>query len=240
MSESTLTQRLQRRFFRSEDHPYRHYEAEIARQLRPESTLLDAGCGRTGEVVRKFEGQAARLIGVDLGEADPELAELGIEFHQADMGNTGLPDEVADVVISRAVIEHLLDPEAAFREVARVLKPGGAFVALAPALGDYVSIISKLTPNSLHPWMVKLTEGRAVEDTFPAYYRANTRRAVRRVGRQAGLEVESFRYLGQYPAAFMFNPVLFLMATGYEKVISSTELLGFLRGWYLAVLRKPA
>ena len=52
MSESTLTQRLQRRFFRSEDHPYRHYEAEIARQRRPESTLLDAGCGRGAPLTR--------------------------------------------------------------------------------------------------------------------------------------------------------------------------------------------
>ena len=239
LTAPTLTQRLQQRFFRAEDHPYRLYEAEIARQLRPEHTLLDAGCGRSGEVVRKFRDRAARLIGVDLGEGAPDLAEAGVEYTRADMADTGLPDAVADVVISRAVIEHLVDPDRAFGEVARLLRPGGAFVALAPSLGDYVSLISKLVPNRLHPWIVKQTEGRAVEDTFPAYYRANTRGAVRRVAAHAGLELESFRYLGQYPAAFMFNPVLFLMATGYEKVISRFETLGFLRGWYLAVMRKP-
>lgn len=238
-SKRSLTQRLQRRYFKPEDHPYRLYEAEIARQLQPEHTLLDCGCGRDGEVIRQFVGQCARQVGVDLGEAEPDLLATGVEYHVADMCATGLADEVADVAISRAVLEHLRCPQDAFDEVARVLKPGGVFVTLAPNLGDYVSITSWIVPNSLHPWIVKMTEGRDLDDTFPAYYRANTRSTVNRLARRAGLEVESFRYLGQYPAAFLFNPVLFLAATGYEKLISSTELLGFLRGWLLTSIRKP-
>jgi len=35
--------------------------------------------------------------------------------------------------------------------------------------------------------------------------------------RGAGLEVESFRYLGQYPSYFMFNGFLFLLATGTRR-----------------------
>lgn len=239
MAETTLTQRLKDRYFRPEDHPYRQYERAIERSLAPTDTLVDAGCGRHAEVLRKFDGRSARLIGVDLGPPAPDVLDLGIEFHQRDMADTGLPDGIADVVISRAVLEHLVDPTAAFREVARILAPGGRFVTLAPNLGDYVSIVSYLVPNRLHPWLVAKTEGRAVEDTFPAYYRANTRRAIRRLCGASGLELDSFEYLGQYPAAFLFNPVLFLAATGYEKVISRFERLGFLRGWLLAVARKP-
>lgn len=237
---SPLAARLQAKYFRPEDHPYRLYEAEIERQLPDGGTLVDAGCGRHGEVVRKFRDRAGHLVGVDLGDPAPDVAEVGLEYHKADMADTGLDAEIADVVISRAVIEHLVDPDEAFAEVARILKPGGAFVTLAPNLGDYVSLISWMTPNALHPWIVKKTEGRDVADTFPAYYRANTRRSVTKYARRNGLEVESFAYLGQYPAAFLFNPVLFWFATGYEKVISRFEFLGFLRGWYLTVLRKPA
>ena len=44
--------------------------------------------------------------------------------------------------------------------------------------------------------------------------------------------------LKHFPAYFTFNPVLFYFATGYEKLISSTEKLRFLRGWLLVVIRK--
>ena len=37
----------------------------------------------------------------------------------------------------------------------------------------------------------------------------------------------------------MFNPVLFLIGTAYEKTISRLRGLHFLRGWLLAELVKP-
>jgi hypothetical protein len=37
----------------------------------------------------------------------------------------------------------------------------------------------------------------------------------------------------------MFNGPLFLVATGYEKLLRRVRPLRFLQGWILAVLRKP-
>ena len=68
--------------------------------------------------------------------------------------------------------------------------------------------------------IVARTEGRAEHDVFPVCYLTNTRRAVYGWAERTGFEVESFRYLGQYPGYFMFNGFLFLLATAYEKVIS--------------------
>ena len=48
----------------------------------------------------------------------------------------------------------------------------------------------------------------------------------------------SFRYLGQYPSYFMFNGPLFLLATGYEKLIGKVRALNFLQGWIFVTLRK--
>ena len=105
-------------------------------------------------------------------------------------------------------------------------------------MGDYVSFISKLIPNKFHPWIVARTTGRAEEDTFPTYYKSNTYRAIKRLSKESGFELTASRYLGQYPAYFMFNPVLLLPAIGYEKLVNKFNSLRYLRGWLLVILRK--
>jgi hypothetical protein len=74
---------------------------------------------------------------------------------------------------------------------------------------------------------------------FPVRYRTNTRRAVARLAAESGLEIEDFRYLGQYPNYLMFNAALFLLGTAYDKLVSRFDLLRFLRGWILVTLRRP-
>jgi hypothetical protein len=106
-------------------------------------------------------------------------------------------------------------------------------------LWDYASIVAALIPNRFHPWIVARTEGRKEHDVFPVAYRTNTRRAVKKWAARSGFELISFRYLGQYPSYFMFNGLLFLVATGYEKLIANIPALNFLQGWILVTLRKP-
>lgn len=233
-----LAERLKQRYFGAQEHPYRTLEREIERHLGPEVVVLDAGCGREAPVLARYVGRAKRLIGVDLVEFPRELP--GIELLARDLGATGLPDASVDLVISRSVLEHVEDPVAVYAEIQRVLRPGGRFVFLTANFWDYASIIATIVPNRLHPWIVAKVEGRAEADVFPVRYRTNTRAAVLRYARASGFEVELLRHLGQYPAYFQFNGFLFLLATGYEKLISRFEALAFLRGWIFAVLRKPA
>jgi len=141
--------------------------------------------------------------------------------------------------MSRSVMEHVTDPAQVYSEAHRVLRPGGRFIFLTANLWDYASLIALAVPNRFHPWIVARTEGRAECDVFPVAYRTNTRRAVEKWARHAGFEVATFRYLGQYPAYFMFNGFLFLLATGYEKLISNVTALNFLQGWIFVTLRKP-
>jgi ubiquinone/menaquinone biosynthesis C-methylase UbiE len=234
---TALAQRFKDRYF-PQDHPYRTFEREVERHLLPEHTLLDAGCGRTAPVLEKYRGRAKRLIGVDLVEFDARVQ--GIELLHGDLGALPLDDKCVDLIMARSVMEHVTDPAAAYREIYRVLKPGGHFIFLTANLWDYASLIAKLVPNRLHPWIVSRTEGRDEQDVFPIAYRTNTRRAVARWANEAGFEFRSFGYLGQYPSYFMFNGFLFLVATGYEKVIGNVRALNFLQGWILVTLRRPA
>ena len=230
-------EKFRQRLFGGDEHPYITFEREVQRVLAPGATLVDAGCGRTAPVLRKFRDLASCCIGIDLEEFPEPIP--GIELRRGDLARTGLPASSVDVIMARSVMEHVTEPEQVYAEMRRVLRPGGHFVFLTANLWDYASLIAKAVPNRLHPWIVARTEGRAEADVFPTAYKTNTRRDVFRLAGQSGLEVVRFSYLGQYPAYFMFNGALFLAASLYEKTISRFESLHFLRGWMLVTLRIP-
>lgn len=236
---STWAERLLTRYYSGVPHPYRLFEQRIDALIqahRPRA-LLDAGCGRSVPVLRKYLGRVERLIGVELVEF--VNVPPGIETFNTDLARLPLADASVDLIISRSVFEHLTDPEGVYREFARVLRPGGRVLFLTANMWDYGTLVARLVPNRLHSRVVKAVEGRAEEDTFPTAYRTNTKRDVHRLAAAAGLGVEAFDYLSQYPNYLMFNGVLFAIGTAFEKLISRFDALRILRGWIMVTLVKP-
>jgi len=230
--------RLADKYYPNESHPYRLFERRVLELLRPDQVLVDAGCGRSAPVLQRFRGKARELVGIDLVPFDSSVS--GLNLIHGDLVRTGLPDESVDVIMSRSVMEHITDPPATYSEMNRILRPGGHFIFLTANMWDYASLISKLIPNRFHSKIVAITEGREEKDVFPVAYRTNTRRAIARFASQTDFEVLSLDYLGQYPNYFLFNGLLFLIATGYEKLVDRIRPLHFLKGWILATLRKRA
>lgn len=237
---TALADRLLQRYYADVPHPYRLFEHRVqaVNDTQPVDVLLDAGCGRTAPVLRKFVGRASRLIGVDVVDFTDTAA--GIETHNADLATLPLQDASVDLIMSRSVFEHLTAPQSVYAEFARELRPGGRIVFLTANMWDCGTLAARLVPNRLHARIVKVVEGREEEDTFPTAYRTNTRADVERLAQTAGLRVETFDYLSQYPNYLMFNGLLFLIGTGFEKRIRRFEALRFLRGWILVTLVKPA
>jgi len=236
---SALAESLKNRLFRAENHPFRALEEAVGAYIRPDSWMLEAGCGRSSALIARFGGKIAGAVGLDLSDLPRARTNGSVHYIQNDLAHIGLRAESIDLVVSRSVVEHLPDPAAAYREVVRVLKPGGHFVFLTPNLWDYASLISKAIPNRYHAAIVARTEGRSEEDTFPVHYRSNTVRDIRRLAARSGLELVSAEYLGQYPCYLKFNAVLFLIGSAYEKLIEKVTPLRFLRGWLLVDLTKP-
>lgn len=236
---TAFADRMLARYYTGVPHPYRLFEEHVRSLITPRTqVLLDAGCGRTAPVLRKFLGSVPRLVGVEV--VDFTDVPEGIETITADLGHLPLPDASVDLIMSRSVFEHLSDPQSAYAEFARVLRPGGKVVFLTANLWDYGTLAARLVPNRFHARVVKAVEGRAEEDTFPTEYKTNTHGQVRALAQGAGFDIESFQYLSQYPNYLMFNGLLFLLGTAFEKLISRFHALRFLRGWILVTLvRQP-
>jgi ubiquinone/menaquinone biosynthesis C-methylase UbiE len=92
---------------------------------QPPQTILEVGMGE-GEVIRRIQQRypAAQSIGIDL--PDPELAtrwsehDLAAAF--ADVGSLPFGDRSFDLVLAIEVLEHVPNPDAALRELARVAR----------------------------------------------------------------------------------------------------------------------
>jgi len=220
-------------------HPYNVFERRIRNYLDPSLTLLDAGCGRTAPLAIKFKSILRRTIAADLVDFDRSVDGMAdIELLCNDLSEIELDSNSVDLVISRSVMEHLQEPLPVYASINRVLKDSGHFIFLTPNVADYVSIFAKLIPNKFHPWIVSKVEGRNEEDTFPTFYRSNSFLAISRLARRSGFELVSLEYLSQVPSCFQFNVMLFMLAMGYEIVVSRVEKLKYLRSWLMVVLRK--
>jgi SAM-dependent methyltransferase len=101
--------------------------------LRAGEVVLDLGCGGGLDVLLAADkvGPTGKAVGIDM---TPEMLELSrrnaasrtnVEFHQATIDKLPLPDSSVDCVISNCVINLAPDKPAVFREIARVLRPGG-------------------------------------------------------------------------------------------------------------------
>ena len=53
---------------------------------------------------------------------------LDVDGRVADAETIPMPDSSVDLVVGHAVLHHIPDLDQAFREILRVLKPGGRFV----------------------------------------------------------------------------------------------------------------
>jgi ubiquinone/menaquinone biosynthesis C-methylase UbiE len=94
-------------------------------------TLLDLGCGM-GFIIDLAKQHFRRIVGVDVTEAMLRKVDTGgggchIGLTMAELENLPFPPDSVDVATAYAVLHHLHSLEPAFREVYRVLRPGGWF-----------------------------------------------------------------------------------------------------------------
>lgn len=205
---------------------------------RPHSTVLDVGAGAGVLNQYKLRGKVARMVGVDF---DPRVVENPLldEGIRMEAPRIPLPDASVDLAFSIYVQEHIEDAAGYARDVFRVLKPGGVYFFVTPNRYHYVPLIAAMTPTSFHRY-VNERRGRPSEDTFPTYYRLNTKRAARTVFRDAGFNVARLEVIECKPNYLRFHPVAFLGGIAYERVVNAVSWLDQLRVNIVGECQKPA
>jgi len=132
--------------------------------IRTGEVVVDLGSGGGLDVflASKMVGPEGRAIGIDITPAMIERARANavsggyqnVEFHLSNIDQIPLPDASVDCVISNCVLNLAPDKPAVFREIARVLKPGGRLAvsdialkqdlpkAVAQSIAAYVGCIA--------------------------------------------------------------------------------------------------
>ena len=129
------------------------------RPAAPGERVLDAGCGCGADAFlsARAVGPSGRVVGVDLV---PEMLEAPraaaaaaglrhLEFLEGDLERLPLPDGSFDLAISNGALNLVPDKDAAYRELARVLRPGGVLAAADLAV---VASIPAETLRDMDAW----------------------------------------------------------------------------------------
>ncbi len=183
--------------------------------------LLDLGCGRGGVLEQLTDLPDIRPLGLDPDHASLRAHRLpGLLRAQATAEALPLPAAAADLALAAWVLEHLPDPARAFREVGRVLKPGGAFIFLTPNRNSPIALLNRLL-RPLQRALVPRLYGRAEADTYPVVYRANTRRRIEALARAAGMTLETCRHIDD-PTYLAFNDTLFWLSAQVTRWLPNT------------------
>ena len=106
-------------------------------KIKPGDTVIDLGSGAGNDcfVARAETGDSGKVIGVDftpamIAKARTNADKMGfnnVEFREGDIENMPVADNMADVVVSNCVLNLVPNKDHVFRDIFRVLKPGGHF-----------------------------------------------------------------------------------------------------------------
>jgi 2-polyprenyl-3-methyl-5-hydroxy-6-metoxy-1,4-benzoquinol methylase len=180
-------------------------------------TLADVGCG-TGDLWRATRDRFARGIGVDAVRY-PELPQ-DIAFEQADLDRDRLPlgDAAADVTAAVEVIEHLENPRAFVRELARITKPGGWVVVTTPNQLSLLSLLTLATKGQFSAFQ---------QSDYPAHRTALLEIDLRRIAEESGLvDVEiAFTRWGRLPLCGWHYPAAFA-ARAPRRLSDNVAMIG--------------
>ena len=179
-------------------NPDDHYEAIVARLVKPETWWADIGCGRdifpsNPDLAKELSARAAFVFGID---PDPNIQQNTL-IREAFEGMVEDCDTAHrfDLITLRMVAEHIVDPDRTVAKLAQLAKPGGLVVVYTPNKWAPVSVLAALVPNRFHYRIKRLFWGGEERDTFPTAFKLNTRATLSHYFQRHGMAEVFFAHL---------------------------------------------
>jgi SAM-dependent methyltransferase len=214
--------------------PNERLDTLIRRHLRPGDVVLDAGAGHGGAFPYGYRSMA-HVVGVDVATEDINRNPNVDERIVADLERLPFEEATFDLVFARSVLEHLERPRRVFAELRRVLRDGGCFIFRTPNRFHYYALVAAVTPHPFHQWYNQ-RRGFPAADTFPTYYRANSRRRLTKLARETGFEIRELSFHELKPNYLYFHPLAYRAGIAYVHLVEATERLRELRTNIFGVL----
>jgi ubiquinone/menaquinone biosynthesis C-methylase UbiE len=125
------------------DQTYKTVLANIESELDIENTVLEIGTG-TGIIPFSIYSKVSKIIATDISPemiriSDQKLSDSNIkniDFQIQDSYDLAFPDRSFDIVIASNILHLLYEPEKPIKEVRRVLKDNGVFIAPTFCVGE--------------------------------------------------------------------------------------------------------
>jgi SAM-dependent methyltransferase len=208
-------------------------------QIHPGAEILEIGSGPTNQTTEALSAIGS-VTGLDI---DPDVKNNKWLSNALTFDGKEMPfaDESFDACCSNWVLEHVEHPTEHFKEVARVLRPGGIYCFRTPNLFHYVPMGARIMPHSLHLLLANRLRSLDEEahDPYPTWFRSNTRGKLRGLCRAAGFEMPSITMLEPEPSYGAAHALLFYPMMAYERVVNLSDALSGFRHTMLVAVRKP-
>jgi ubiquinone/menaquinone biosynthesis C-methylase UbiE len=177
-------------------HPHELFVSAVANRLQQwtKPDWLDVGCGWHFDWPWEQKRERDMLSRANVVGIDPDWQ--AVSRHRSitnrivgKIETLPFSSDSFDLITANVVVEHLADPEAAFSEVFRVLRPGGYFLFRTPSARSYFVRVAKVLPQRLKIWLASgVIESRDAADIYPAHYRANTAEVIEAMCRSIGFQ----------------------------------------------------
>ena len=196
-ADADVEQRARLSLGRSHQHIYRTV-ADVLAARDARGRLADVGCGN-GDLWQVLRARFTSCVGLDAVRYDGLPSD--VEFHGADLDapRLPLPDASVDTAAAVEVIEHLENPRAFVRELARIVRPGGWVVISTP---------NQLSALSLLTLIVKGRFSAFQDQAYPAHRTALLEIDLRRIMTECGLRDLAVTYtrFGRLPLSAWHYP----------------------------------
>jgi SAM-dependent methyltransferase len=218
------------------------YEEVLESHINGATDWLDIGCGRKLlpawrlEEEKQLISRCHKVIGVD---GDLASLKKHCSINNRVLGTIGqlpFPAESFDLVTANMVVEHLDQPAAQFREIARVLKPGGEFIFHTPNKSGYSTLLARMVPEWAKKTIISLLEARAGADVFKTWYKVNDRAEIEHIAVAAGFVVVQMMMLNTSAEMAVVTPLALIELLWLRLLMN--DRLKYLRTNIIAVLEK--